>query len=467
MPQTPTIPEYIVVHLGPPDSDAMNVRVPFPEYIMNVASSEIYPTWPENALRANIYAQISFALNRIYTEYYRVRGYDFDITNSTAIDQYFVYGRDIFENIRRIVGEIFDSYLRRPGTIEPLFAQYCNGTTVTCDGLSQWGTVDLANQGLTPYQILTRYYGNDLEIVTDTPISQNVPSAPTTPLSLGSSGDMVRMIQIRLNRISSNYPSIPKIALENGNFGYDTYEAVRNFQRIFGLSQDGVVGKATWYAIQYIYNSVKRLNELDSEGVRYEEISDELPDVLQKGDSGVGVADLQYLLNYLSAYYDTVLPVTIDGVFGDATESSVISAQATFGLTQDGIVGLQTWRAIYNAYVGIAQTVPVEYVEGNIVPYQGVVLNLGSESDEVALLQEYLNYIASAYTSIPTTPVTGYFGTRTREAVVAFQRSQGIPISGSVGATTWNAITSLYSDLYNGNRFSDGQYPGFDIGSES
>ena len=155
MPQLPTIPETITVHLGPPNSDAENITLPFLDYIANVASSEIYPTWPENAIRANLYAQVSFALNRVYTEYYRSQGYDFDITNATSNDQSFVNGRVVFENIRELAGELFNNYIRRAGSIEPLFAQYCNGTTVTCAGLSQWGTVSLAEQGYTPYEILT------------------------------------------------------------------------------------------------------------------------------------------------------------------------------------------------------------------------------------------------------------------------------------------------------------------------
>ena len=162
---TPYIPETIVVHLGTPNSNAANVSVTFPDYIKNVASSEIFPTWPEAALRANIYVQISFALNRVYTEWYRSRGYDFDITNSTQYDQAFVYGRDIFANIANIVDEVFNNYVVRRGSVEPLFTMFCNGTTVTCDGLSQWGTVPLANRGYTPYEILQYYYGNDIDIV--------------------------------------------------------------------------------------------------------------------------------------------------------------------------------------------------------------------------------------------------------------------------------------------------------------
>ncbi|MBO5005809.1 MAG: peptidoglycan-binding protein, partial [Clostridia bacterium] len=255
----PVIPENITVHLGAPSSDAPNVTVSFPDYIKNVASSEIYPTWPENALRANIYAQISFALNRIYTEYYRSRGYDFDITNSTAIDQSFVYGRDIFDNISEIVDDIFNDYIVRGGFVEPLFALYCDGTTVTCDGLSQWGSVDLAEQGYIPYDILRYYYGDDINIVMDAPVENIDQSYPSVPLSLGSAGNDVRTVQTRLNRISANYPAIPKISNPNGIFSSETDAAVRKFQEIFSLTADGIVGKATWYRIQSIYNAVKKL----------------------------------------------------------------------------------------------------------------------------------------------------------------------------------------------------------------
>ena len=266
----PFIPQTVTVHLGPPDSDAENVTLPFAEYITNVASSEIYPTWPENAIRAHVYAQISFTLNRIYTEYYRSRGYDFDITNSTAYDQSFVKGRDYFENVGRIVSEIFNSYITRQGNVEPLFASYCDGKEVVCDGLSQWGTVTLANQGLTPYEILKYYYGDDINIVMNAPIDLPNSSAPPVPLRLGSGGDEVRTLQLRLNRISDNYPAIPKIALPDGVFSFDTEDAVKKFQETFGLTPDGIVGNATWYKILFLYNAVKRLNELNSEGITYE-----------------------------------------------------------------------------------------------------------------------------------------------------------------------------------------------------
>ncbi|MBE6634390.1 MAG: spore cortex-lytic protein, partial [Ruminococcaceae bacterium] len=244
MPNLPTIPQSITVHLGAPGTDANNVTLPFSDYIANVASSEIYPTWPESAIRANILAQITFALNRVYTEYYRTRGFDYDITNSTAFDQSFVNERDIFDNIRQISGELIDSYIRRQNSIQPLFAQYCNGTTVTCNGLSQWGSVTLAEQGYTPFEILQYYYGDDIELVDNVPMTDPMESAPSVPLQLGSVGNDVRTVQIRLNRISNNYPSIPKIVLTDGIFGTDTEAAVRQFQEVFGLTPDGIVGKA-------------------------------------------------------------------------------------------------------------------------------------------------------------------------------------------------------------------------------
>jgi len=263
MPALPYIPDTVTVHLGRPEENARNVTLPFLEYVANVASSEIYPTWPESAIRANMYAQISFVLNRIYTEYYRSRGYDFDITNSTSIDQKFIEGRDIFENIRTLALELFDSYIVRQGSVEPLFTAYCDGRRVTCDGLSQWGTVDLAEQGYTPYEILQYYYGDDIDLVTDVPVGPLRESAPAIPLRVGSVNDNVRTLQIRLNRIGRNYPSIPKIPETDGVFGSDTEAAVRRFQEIFGLTVDGIVGRATWYYVRRIYNAVKRLNEID------------------------------------------------------------------------------------------------------------------------------------------------------------------------------------------------------------
>lgn len=459
----PYIPDRITVHLGRPEENAPNVTVPFVDYIANVASSEIYPTWPENAIRANIYAQISFALNRIYTEYYRTRGYDFDITNSTAFDQYFVNNRDIFENISQIVNEIFDTYIVRQGNIEPLFAQFCNGTTVNCNGLSQWGSVNLANQGYTPYEILQYYYGEDINLMTDTPVMNITSSLPDRLLRLGTAGDDVRQIQIRLNRISDNYPSIPKIAIPDGVFSFDTQDAVRRFQEVFSLPVDGIVGKSTWYAIQFIYNAVKRLNELDSEGIELSEVTQQYTEGLSLGSQGTEVQNVQYLLAYLSQFYNTIPPIAIDGSYGPATEQAVRAFQQTFDLPVTGEIDFDSWDVLYRTYLGFLETIPQKYVEGNVIPYPGVPLRLGSNADSVRVLQEYLSYIARFIPEIPSVNPTGYFGTQTQQAVLSFQRLYGLEDTGTVGSVTWNAIIDLYSDLYHGNRLGEGQFPGYPL----
>ena len=348
----PFIPQQITVHLGPPDSDAGNVTVPFADYVKNVASSEIYPTWDESALRANILAIVSFALNRVYTEFYRSRGYDFDITSSTAYDQFFVNGRSYFENVAGLVDELFNDYLRRPGLVEPLAAKFCNGTTVTCEGLSQWGSQNLAQQGLSSTQILRSYYG-DVEIVSNAPIRGITSSYPGTPLRRGTTGPSVVVVQSSLNRISQNYPAIPKIPSVDGIFGAATEASVRKFQEIFGLTADGIVGPATWYALVRLYTAVASLSELRSQGQRYYANSWAVTDPIEPGDRGVKVEHLQYMLSVLSEYISEIPPVTIDGVFGQATRNAVIAAQRRFGLPQTGIVDSATWDEIYDQFSGI------------------------------------------------------------------------------------------------------------------
>ena len=348
----PFVPQRITVHLGTPNSDAQNVTVSFSDYVKNVASSEIYPTWDESALRANILAITSFALNRVYTEFYRSRGYDFDITNSTAYDQYFVNGRSFFDNVSRLVDELFNDYLRRPGFVEPLAAKFCNGTTVTCEGLSQWGSQNLAQQGYTSTEILDSYYG-DVEIVNNAPIQGITSSYPGTPLRRGTTGPSVVTVQVSLNRIAQNYPAIPKIPTVDGIFGSRTEAAVRKFQEIFNLTPDGIVGPATWYALVRIYVAVTRLAELRSQGQRFYANSWATTDPIEQGDRGIKVEHLQYMLSVLSAYIPEIPPLTIDGIFGPATRAAVIAAQRRFGLPQTGIVDFDTWDEIYDQFSGI------------------------------------------------------------------------------------------------------------------
>ena len=464
MPNLPVIPSYITVHLGAPGDNAPNVTVPFADYIKNVASSEIYPTWPENAIRANIYAQISYALNRIYTEYYPSRGYDFDITNSTTIDQSFVYGRDIFENISQIVDEIFNDYVVRQGSIEPYFTAYCDGREIRCQGLEQWGTVTLAEQGLSPYEILQYYYGDDIDIVRNAPVGTRPSTYPDRELSIGAIGNDVQSVQTRLNRISKNYPSIPKIYPVDGVFDTTTENAVREFQRAFNLTPDGIVGKATWYKIIAIFNAVKRLNDLSSEGISLDEVTRLFDTELSVGDSGAEVFELQYLLSLVGAYEQEIPIIPIDGVFGEQTEGAVRAFQRNYGIDETGVVTYPTWDQLYRAYIGILESLPTGYFGGETLPYPGVVLRIGSSGDYVRALQEYLNSIANSYTDIPKIDADGVFGPGTENAVRSFQRVFGLTESGIVSAQLWDFITETYRDLYLGSLSSEGQYPGYDIG---
>jgi hypothetical protein len=257
------VPETIIVHDGPPsDTSARNYYVPFKEYIKNVASSEIYATWPESTIVANCLAIISFTLNRVFTEWYRNKGYDFTITSSTAYDHCFVYGRNIFENISETVDTIFSNYLSRPGVVQPILTQYCDGKRVSCPNwMSQWGSKDLGENGYMPIEILRYYYGDDMYINSAEPISGIPSSWPGYDLTIGSSGQKVQQMQEQLNRIADNYPAIPKIAAD-GIYGSKTAEAVKTFQKIFNLSQTGVTDYATWYKISQIYVGVSRIAEL-------------------------------------------------------------------------------------------------------------------------------------------------------------------------------------------------------------
>lgn len=444
---TPVIPETITVHLGPPDAAAENVEVPFVDYIKNVVSSEIYPNWPENAIRANTYAIITYALNRIYTEYYRSRGYDFDITNSTAIDQAYVKNRDIYENIDSIVNEIFNDYVARQGTINPFFTQFCNGTTSTCNGLSQWGTVTLANQGLTPYEILQRYYGNDINIIENAPVADIDESYPGFPLRLGDAGNEVEIIQEELNRIGDNYPAIPKIPNTKGVFDVNTQNAVREFQKIFNLTQSGEVDKATWYQIKRYYAGVKKLSELVSEGVSIEEAQVPFTTNLSEGSQGDEVRLVQYLLNILAYFNGALLFPPIDGIYGPTTTEAVRTYQNFYGLSPTGVVDRATWNSLRETYVQTVANLPQGYSGRKAKLFPGYFLSEGIQNNDVTDLQTYLSLIGEYYTEIPKVSVTGYFGPQTKAAVETFQRLFGLEPTGVVFARTWSEIAKQYDFL--------------------
>lgn len=439
-----TIPTTITVHLGNPDEEAENVTVPFLEYIKNVASSELYPTWPENAIRANIHAIISIAMNRVYTEWYRSRGYDFDITNSTQYDQAFVLNRGIFDSISTIADEIFTQYIVRQGQIQPLFATFCDGRISQCNGLHQWGTVELANQGYTPMEILKYYYGEDIEIVTDAIVGDIEASYPGEPLQLGDSSLDVLRMELYLERIRVNYPGIPKIEPLNGYFNKTTEEAVKVFQSVFNLPVTGIVDEATWYLIRYIYIAVTKLAELTAQGVLLSRVLELTEETFLEGDLRPRVVIIQYALNVLSIYYPTIPSVAITGYFDEQTRNAVIEFQKTMNIEPTGLVDRETYESLAANLFGILETLPPEAVYLPTLRWPGVVYNLGDEAPTIYLIQEMLSYISLIIPIIPYIEPNGVFDEATQQAVIAFQNMNGFEPTGILDEQTWNSIVEVY-----------------------
>lgn len=350
------IPKFIRVHLGEPDSDDKTVLVPFSDYVKNVVSSEIYATWPKESLIANILAVISFALNRIYTGYYTAQGKDFDITSAPDRDPLFVDGRNIYANISELVDEVFNRYIKRTGFNEPLLANYCNGITTRCEGISQWGSVTLANQGQSAEDIVKYYYGN-VQTETSKDIHGVEKDFPGDLLRLGDIGENVMTLQKQLNLIRKTYGDIPAIPKENGNYDAYTQDAVRAFQKQFNLHPDGIVGKKTWYQIQFIHNSVKRLQDLSRMRREITVPSTAPTSTLRQGSTGNDVRLLQYLLSAAGVFYNSILPVDINGNYDQTTEKAIRSFQKTFALPQTGVADQTVWNALLNVYRGIDKQV--------------------------------------------------------------------------------------------------------------
>jgi len=438
-------PLYITVHLGAPDEEAINVTVPYLDYIKNVASSELYPTWPEEALRANIHAITSIAMNRIFTEWYRGRGYDFDITNSPQYDQAYVHERGIFDSISEIANEIFDEYIIREGHIEPLFATFCDGRISQCNGMYQWGSVDLANQGYSAFEILKYYYGNDISIVENTSAAGVTETYPGEPLELGDSGISVFRMQHSLSRISDNFPLIPKVEI-TGYFDESTENAVRVFQNVFNLPVTGIVDSNTWYRIRYIYIAVTSLSQLISEGLSFEELQNLYSRIILEGGDRPVVPYIQYFLNVVSQRFGSINPIEVTGFFGPETTAAVREFQTLMGLNPTGVVDQETLNYLYwNAY-SILTATPVEDITLPLLPDTGVILTegMGYEYPRILILQIMLNTLSAIHPEIIPVEVGSPYGPDTTAAVIAFQNLYGLPVTGIVDGETWNKVSEAY-----------------------
>ena len=452
----PYIPESITVHLGSPDSNAENVTVSFSDYVKNVLSSEVYPTWEPAALRANALAIISFALNRIYTEYYRSRGYSFDITSSTAIDQKFINGRNIYENISELVDELFTDYLRKQGFVEPLAAKFCNGVTVTCSGLSQWGSQYLAQDGANSIDILRTYYGEDVEFVTNAPVQNLQESYPGSPVRRGDIGVNVSFLQVALNRISQNYPAIPKVPVD-AIFGEATENAVRAFQSIFSLTVDGIVGRATWYTIVMLYTAVLKLGELQSLGQTFYGYSWEYPEQILPGEQGAKVTHLQYMLSVVSQFNSAVQEPPVSGVFGDTTTQAVTTFQRAYGLPETGTVDRATWDSIYSQFAGLETTV---FGNEALFPFTRPPMAV-TEAD----LQEQLIAAAAAFPELDAPKKTRKLDAQTKKSLAVFQRLTGSAPTGTPDAQSASDLAGMQFLLQHAQSTRFVQFPGITLKS--
>lgn len=435
----PVVPNTITVHLGKPDDNAKNVTVSFTDYISNVASSEIYPTWPVESLKANIYAIISFTMNRIYNEWYRSKGYNFDITNSPIYDQAFVYNRSTYENINNIVEEIFNNYVVKGNSIDPYFTRYCDGRNTTCNGLSQWGSVSLANQGKSALEILRYYYGNDINIRYDAEVGDTI-GYPGYVVSLGSAGNPVLAIQRDLRRIRKNYPAIPNITSTLGIYDEETVLAVKKFQEIFSLPVTGSVDKATWYKIKYVYTSVKKLSDLYSEGLSEDEATFLYEDELNYGDTGIEVEYIHYFLDAI-AFLDPDIPrLKTNSIYNDNSITMVKAFQEKYKLPVTGVFTYRDWNKLKEIYDNILINLNNEFVNDL---YPDNFLSLGSSGDDVVRFQRYLLAICKYDHSIPGVRVNGIFDDLTNRSVLKLQKDFGLDQNGVVGPILWRKVVEL------------------------
>ena len=436
----PIVPNNITVHLGKPDEDARNITVSFVDYISNVASSEIYPTWPRESLIANIYAIISFTMNRIYNEWYRSKGYNFDITSSSIYDQAFIENRSTYENINNIVEEIFNNYVVKGNGIQPYFTRYCDGRKTTCDGLSQWGSVSLANQGKNYLDILRYYYGNDINIRKDAEVGDVYEGYPGYVVKLGSAGNPVLAIQRDLRRIRNNYPAIPNITNTLGIYDEETVNAVKKFQEIFSLPVTGNVDKATWYKIKYVYTSVKKLSDLYSEGLTEKEATFLYEDELNYGDTGIEVEHIHYFLDAISFLDPDIPRLKTNSIYNNNTVTMVKAFQKKYNLPVTGVFTYKDWKVLKDVYDNILINLNDEFVNDL---YPDNFLSLGSSGDDVLRFQRYLLKICRYDHKIPGVRVNGKFDDLTDKSVRKLQRDYGFDVNGIVGPLLWRKVVEL------------------------
>ena len=386
----------------------------------------VCPTWPEQALRANILAQISLALNRIWTEWYPSRGYSFNITGSPGVDQAYVSGRTVFAVMEKLTAELFNTYVRRSGDREPYYTEYCDGKTVTCPGMKQWGTVDRAKEGKNALQILRYYYGSRVELVTTNNIASIPSSYPGSPLRRGSTGSNVEQVQFWLSDLAQFDSSLPAVTVD-GSYGTATERAVKVFQQKQSLTADGVVGQTTWNALYAAWLEAQS----DLGGTAWPGTA------LRRGSTGMEVRLVQFWLRLAADNYSGLSHVTVDGSYGPATVRAVTAFQNQFSLAADGVTGRSTWNKLKEVALAVANKI----VDYGVAPGQfTATVRQGSSGTAVRAVQFYLRRLAAYYSDVPTVTVDGTFGVATTRAVRAWQERAGLTVDGTVGRLTWQSI---------------------------
>ena len=444
------VPAYVTVHLGKADDIAENVTLSFPDYIKSVISLNVSPDIPSDALYAIAYAHISRALDRITQKKYRKMGYPFDITNDFEDDIFIVDSSYYFSNVSNTVDCIFNEYLVTADQTTPLDVDICY-TQKRCRGLSVEGAIELAKLGKNYFEILEYYFGRNIRIEKNAVVFglDNV-FLIDYPMYKGQRGGKVSGLQIILNRIAANYPTIPSIENAKGVFNDITEKAVKEFQRIFDLEVSGIVEKSTYFKLLYVFNSICHLSELTNYDGQLDGISTQLRTSLKYGDVGNQVKLLQYYLLFASVYDERIPMPQVVGVYGEKTYQSVISFQNIFGFEANGIVTKDVWEKIQGVYNSLFSLLPPSAFSEKAELYAGNMLILGSVGKNVRYLQQYLNKVAEYYCKIQEIEVTGEFGRETEDAVKSFQSLFDIPSSGVVTSTTWSLLAKVYNSILAG-----------------
>ncbi|MDR1542590.1 MAG: peptidoglycan-binding protein [Clostridiales bacterium] len=443
------IPESVFVHLGRlQEADALNVRVGLESYLKNVAASEIYADWSEEALYANIYCHVSLLLSRVFSRWYRSRGYPFDITSDPASDQIYQPCRSIPDNISYIVDRVFNVYIRRLGMVEPCFPVLCGGDPDYCgSGLSQWGSEYLGRAGHSPLDILMLYLSSDIEFAESTNFRLEIGNILKRLLKEGDSGRDVSLVQTYLNRLRINYPAIPEIENPNGFFDSKTLKSVKAFQSLFNLDADGIVGKTTWFQLTKIYSAAKRLEELENAKIKPNlDFSSQFEAPEENSENS---ALLRHMLDYASLFFKSVPSSEEAAYYGMPAQYQTASFQKTFGLPQTGKADAATLRMLYDQYRVLREIASLDAASENAADElsepPGEILSLGSTGERVLLLQQYLEGLSKRHPSILVVYHNGTFGADTDRAVKVFQNLYGLTPNGIVDQKTWDRIESEYS----------------------